>query len=487
MKVDESKGKPTSLLKLLPLNFMVLNGILAVSALIAAHLSWMLGVIIAILLGLVVITISFLHREASFSWTALIAVVAGLICGMSILNYYDVKDREIVKGISLADAVNYPEAGGYYFTGGKVRMDLVGSYVKRSKSTNRSSTVSYYYAAPVVGETWEPGQAVTVWAVHCVSEPKKLWEQPFRAGVRPDTIFREELATAVRHAVNSHGLRSHEKAVMIEWVSSPDAAVKAHLDEFKSNVLVFNIIWLVGLLLGRIYFFFRRGKEKKKGESTSGEVESKVREPISPSDLLRFLFVSYCFIALVFALFFSGVDFSLLVPIVLLVIGIVFYIIANVALLGAHKKEDRSLTDLLVVMVYPFLVYLLVFLSFDFGGKLFWMFPGFFYFLVITGGFVLGLLFSPFIAGGIREGFRVMGKMGVMKYIGFMLSGVFVVLVWFFTRFLSGFTELTSVQTAVFWFFLLLGIYVVIKFSYRHSTFNLAKDPELRRKYAKKK
>ncbi len=483
MSVDASKGKRTSLLKLLPLSFVVLNGIVAVSALIAAYLSWVLAVLIAILLGLVVITISFLYRELSFSWTALMAVVAALICGMSIMNYYDVKDREIVKGVSLADAVNYPEAGGYYFTGGVVRTDLVGTYVRRSSSTSRSSTVSYYYAAPVVGEGWVPGEVVTVWAVHCVSEPKELWGQPLRAGVRPDAIFREELAMAVEAAVNSHGLRSHSKAVMIEWTASPGAAVGAYLDEFKLNVLVFNIIWLVGLLVGRIYFIFRGKRDKKKGMTTPGEVERKVREPISASDLFRFLFVVYCFIALVFGLFFSGIDFSSFVPVLLLVIGIVFYIIANVALLGAHKKEGRSLADLLFVMVYPFLVYALVFLSFDFSSKLFWMFPGYFYFLVITGGFVLGLLFSPFIAGGVRQGFRVFGKMGVMKYIGFLLSGVFLVLVWFFVRFLSGFVELSLVQGVVFWFLLLLGIFGVIKFSYRHSSFNIARDPELRRKY----
>lgn len=459
--------------KLVPLSFIVLNGILAISALIAAHLSWTLAVIISIMLGLVAITISFFYREASVSWTALMAVVAGLICGMYISSYYDVKDRAIVTGISLAEAVNHREAGGYTFNEGKVRTDLMGTHVRRRSSGGRgssSTSTSYYYAAPVVNETWNPRQPVTVWAVQISYNKKELWEQPFRAGIRAEAIFAEELGAAVQDAIDSHGLNSHPGAVLIQWVRSPQKAVDAYLDDFKETAVIFNIIWLAGLLAGRVYIYLRRRKTKE--HQPPKEVKSpKEHRPITTPDLLRFLFAAYCFFALVFALYFSGMDFFTFIPIMLLVIGIVFFIIAVGALSVAHKKEGRHWSDLLMVMAYPYLVYLLVFLTFDIKSKLFWMFPGYFYFLVITGGFILGILFSPIIARGIRDGFQIIGKMGVMKYVGLILAGVFAVLVWFFTRFLAGFTPLSPVQTAVFWFFLLLGIFAVIKFSYRHSAF----------------
>lgn len=485
MTTDALVKKPTALWKLTPLSFIVLNGILAVSAMIAAHLSWGLAVVIAVILGLTTITISFFYREPSFSWTALMAVIAALICGLSITGYYDLKDREIIRDISLAETINHPEAGGYHFTEGNVRTDLMGTHVRRSKSSNRSSTVSYYYAAPVVPDSWRPGQAVTVWAVQQSTLRKERWEQPLRAGLRTEALFKEELEAAVADAINSHNLTSHPKAVMIEWVESPEAAVTAYLDEFKETALVLNILWLIGLLAGRAFLSRRRKKKKPADIPAPDAAEPKEYKPIATPDLIRFLFVVYCLLALAFALYFSTVDFSTFLPITLLVVGIVFFIVAAGALLTAHKKEDRPLLDLLIVAAYPYLVYLLTFLSLDVESTLFWMFPGFFYFLVITGGFVLGILFSPFMALGFREGLKTVGKMGPMKYVGLVLAGVFGAVAWFFTRFLSNFTELTSFQSAVFWFFLLVGVLSVIKFSYRHTSFNLAQNPVLRRKYSK--
>lgn len=262
MTVGATKGKPTSLFILIPISLILLNVILAISAAISAHLSWGLAIVIAILLGLMTITISFFYREPSFSWTALMAVVAGLICGISINSYYDVKDREIVNGITLADAVNHREAGGYRFTEGTVRTNLMGTYAKRSESSRHSSSLSYYYAAPLVTDSWTPRQPVTVWVVKQSVYKKEHWEKPLRAGLRVEAIFKDDLAMAVREAESSHGLTSHPGAVMIEWVESPEEAQEAYFTEFKETALTFNIIWLVGLLCGRLYSYFRRKKKR---------------------------------------------------------------------------------------------------------------------------------------------------------------------------------------------------------------------------------
>jgi len=104
------------------------------------------------------------------------------------------------------------------------------------------------------------------------------------------------------------------------------------------------------------------------------------------TNLFRFLFVVYCFATLILALVVSGFDFSSTILVMLLLIGTIFYIIASTALQVAHKKEGRPLIDLVLVIFYPFLVYYLMFFSFDIKSKLFLMFPGYFYFLVITGG-----------------------------------------------------------------------------------------------------
>ena len=212
------------------------------------------------------------------------------------------------------------------------------------------------------------------------------------------------------------------------------------------------------------------------------------------TNLFRFLFVVYCFATLIVALVVSGFDFSSFIPVMLLIIGTIFYIIASTALQVSHKKEERPLTDLVLVILYPFLVYYLMFFSFDFKSTLFLMFPGYFYFLVITGGFILGIFLSPFMAARkghpnekiryfILEGIEFIKNMGALVYAGIMFIGIFAALTYFFTRFLSRFTRWSSLQTAFFYFFLFVGIIGVIKFTYRHTSFNIARDPELRKKY----
>ncbi len=215
---------------------------------------------------------------------------------------------------------------------------------------------------------------------------------------------------------------------------------------------------------------------------------------MNKTNLFRFLFVIYCLSTLVLAFIFSGIDFSHFIPAMLSIIGFVFYIIANTALLVAHHKEERPLNDLVFIIFYPCLVYFLMFFSFDFQSKFFWLFTGYFYFLVITGGFILGIFLSPLLARKkgyswkevghfIRAGINFIRNMGLLGYAGFMFMGIFVGLVYFFTRFLSRFSPLSSLQTAVFFFFLFMGIFGVIKFTYRHTAFNIAQDPELGRKY----
>jgi hypothetical protein len=212
----------------------------------------------------------------------------------------------------------------------------------------------------------------------------------------------------------------------------------------------------------------------------------------SASNIFRFLFVLYCFVALGVSLFLSGIDFSDFFPLMLLLIGIVFYIIASVGLQAAHIKEGRPLGDLVYAVLYPYMVYVLIFLSVDFKNIVYWMFPGYFHFLVITGGFILGIAFSPFMAarrdysGEFVSGWkfiRGLGRPGVPILL--MLVCVFIALSYFFLRFPLGLADLTVYQSAVFYIFLVTAVTLVIKFTYRHTIFNINRDPGLMKKYSK--
>ncbi len=215
---------------------------------------------------------------------------------------------------------------------------------------------------------------------------------------------------------------------------------------------------------------------------------------MNPVRVFRFLFVLYCFVTLVFAFIFSRLDFTAFVPATLLFVGIVFYIIAIVALQVMHQKEARSLNDLLLVIGYPYLVYFLMFFSLNYRDQQLWIIVGFFYFLVLTAGFVLGIVLSPLIAklkefpkeeirGHLRFGIEFLKRGRGIGDALFLLIGIFIALVYFYARFLLRFSHLSLYQAFVFYFFLLLGIIAVVKFTFRHTVFNIARDPELKRKY----
>jgi len=261
----------------------------------------------------------------------------------------------------------------------------------------------------------------------------------------------------------------------------------SYLEDFKSTAIIWYIVWLVGLLAGRVIIVFRRRKQKATEAATepsSTDAPAKTAKPITTDNLLRFLFVVYCFLALEFSLFVSGLDFSSAINIILLTVGIVFFIIASTSLLKAHKSEGRPLTDLLWIMLYPFPAYAAMFFTIDIGNNLFWAFPGYFYFLSITGGFVLGIVFSPILAKRkaterekdnidrtVRDGIGKAKASGALRSIAILLTGAFVAVAYFFTRFLSGMAELTILQMGIFCFFLLLAVAGVVKFTVRHTRF----------------
>ena len=113
---------------------------------------------------------------------------------------------------------------------------------------------------------------------------------------------------------------------------------------------------------------------------------------------LRTLFVLYCFAATVASLVAARPPMSKLWVSLPAVIGFVFYLVALVALQVAHAADGRPAFELLAVAAYPFLVYALVFFRLDYRTAAFLAFPGVFYFLMLTGGFILGTVLSPLLA-----------------------------------------------------------------------------------------
>ncbi|MEW6185048.1 MAG: hypothetical protein AB1585_04825 [Thermodesulfobacteriota bacterium] len=209
---------------------------------------------------------------------------------------------------------------------------------------------------------------------------------------------------------------------------------------------------------------------------------------------IRFLFILYFFFMGIISLYFSGFDPSSLLSVFGLVFAGIFYLVAASALQIAHKKDGRSRFDWLVLALYPFLIYLLIFKDFNQNRSFFWILPGYFYFSMITGGFLGGILLSPHLARW--ESFskeevedivdRGRGRtawpfslMSIGLIIALLLALTYVPLaLW------RDLKEVGNWQKGLFAILFSVGMIRVIYFSYRHTIFHIRRDPDLQQKYA---
>ena len=147
---------------------------------------------------------------------------------------------------------------------------------------------------------------------------------------------------------------------------------------------------------------------------------------------LRTTFVIYCLYLFVVAVLLSDEDLDsemTLIKGVLWITAFVFYVIASITLQVMHHRDRSSLWDLLFLLLFPVLVYVILFGLHSIGGRAFWTFLGLFSFLMITGGFILGVCLSPVIArlkGQIVFSFSVIRMLGVKYCVGVMFMFVMV-------------------------------------------------------------
>ncbi len=114
---------------------------------------------------------------------------------------------------------------------------------------------------------------------------------------------------------------------------------------------------------------------------------------------------------------------------VLWVCGLVMFIMAAAALQIMHYQDRCSPGRHLALVLFPFLLYLVATGGWDFWSRQFWQFAGYAYFIVITGGFLLGMLLAPVLAmahGAGAERSRRLAGLGVewWRQRGKLASGV---------------------------------------------------------------
>ncbi|MBP7734546.1 MAG: hypothetical protein KA369_01105 [Spirochaetes bacterium] len=150
------------------------------------------------------------------------------------------------------------------------------------------------------------------------------------------------------------------------------------------------------------------------------------------------------------------------------VCGLVFYIVALGAILISHRNSARPLWELPLAFMAPYLLYAILFLSFDPSSKELWRFTGAFQFISISGGFFLGIVLSPLIAVAIgsytgREaldftvlGFRFIDRIGLRAF-GIVLGAGLLTALMYVTWLLVAEIREISIMKKIFFFLVLLG------------------------------
>ncbi|MCJ7586807.1 MAG: hypothetical protein MUQ00_02755 [Candidatus Aminicenantes bacterium] len=198
----------------------------------------------------------------------------------------------------------------------------------------------------------------------------------------------------------------------------------------------------------------------------------------------RTAFVLFCFAATIASLVVARPPMTKLWVTLPVVLGFVFYLVASVALQVAHSGDGRPLFELAVVTAYPFLVYLLVFRRLDVGSGSFWAFPGVFYFLMITGGFILGTVLSPLLARRKGHSWAAIGDtvwtglefLKGQKLFGsalIVLPALLISLAGAALYFSSKLWVLKTYQKAELFVLLAIGTSVVIFFTFKHTVFGM--------------
>ena len=477
----QSHRRPLSWILGILLSLFSANLIIISSLIISSHLSWGLAVASSVMLGLLLVTLAVLYRRWILSWAALIAIVASVLGGMYMQDYADIIKRDILEDLSIAEAVEYPEAGGFTFREGVVRRDMETTYVDRHSNSRGQTTINYYYAAPLVSESWTPSEPVHIFVVAQTSGERENWAHPWRAAIRAAVTFREEFEKAVAVCQREKQLLATSPVLMLSWVEDPQKAIGGILEDARQAVLFWNIFMLSGIFLTWIVLTLRHRKRPPETDAPPQQEGTDYRAA-NISAMLRFLFVFSFFYLMLFALYFAEIDLSSLGNILLISISAIFSIIASVTLQMIHHKRNGHPADLLLAAVYPFFLYLISFRSFDLTSGHLWMFVGFSLFFIQTGGFILGILLAPVFGWkdlrslketkeGVGRGLGYMALLRGRTIFALMLLALWAALLYSLKLLTRTAGQSTALDQILFTVFLLLGVALTTRLTYHASTF----------------
>ena len=156
------------------------------------------------------------------------------------------------------------DASFFQFSDGAVRTALLGHHTTTGYIGTRTGGTGYWaktqrVVAPLVRETWQPEDPITVWVVCSDTwnardevvdtwKCEQNWKQSWRAGARIGLDATPEVDAAIADAVATHDLHSHPRALMVEWSEDAQGARNAS-QGFGTALLILAHISYAGAVL----------------------------------------------------------------------------------------------------------------------------------------------------------------------------------------------------------------------------------------------
>ncbi len=203
--------------------------------------------------------------------------------------------------------------------------------------------------------------------------------------------------------------------------------------------------------------------------------------------LLRYLSALYFIAVFCAAIYFANLQDGSFVMEFVFGGGITFYVMAlGIFFISQHQEKRSVFLEMLMVGGYPWLAYLLFFDKATLFTPQFWIFIGLFSFIMMTGGFLLGMLSAPVLAycqnyswkevsEMVKHGFEYMGQTGLANWGKALIFAVTLALVFYLGSLTASLKDLNSAQKIIFYILLFLQTGAMAWFFYKHSVFGRSK------------
>ncbi len=238
-----------------------LNLAAGVAVVLSGFGNWMLGNITGMLVCLAFVVWSFMFRYFRLRGvvTMLVAMSLALaavaVCGMNAQVFLQGVLGGSARKLCPSQAAAHADAWIYRFQDAQVLPAFSGAYEHAYRDAQDYPCTVRYCVAPLVDaaaatdEAWRAA-GVPVWVA---GEDVDEWPQ-VASGFRPAREEGKYYRQAVRQAEKDFGIRSRPNALVILQDPEPERTVAEAGAELIANFKMFNLIWIIGMLVLSPYF-----------------------------------------------------------------------------------------------------------------------------------------------------------------------------------------------------------------------------------------